>query len=264
MSLSKQQRRTDSFWVIQGKSITHLMTPWDHLLEEPPVMHWVSAVLCPFLLLAALLSHLPELRGWFSTELKQNRQAASENCVAAILLWKLQGEFFVSSTSKSYLCLISLLNCFIFSPGGNLNNNGEKSFLLHLKLEEDYRKFSDKSPNSKNSVAQIAVARKIFTKMVATWVSSCWPDRESTSTVLVGFPRLFWCFLQFSMLAMPLCEEDTMNFLKTLFWLISISLSSENFLGKMSSKTTSKSPSQLCFSSFYHCKLTVVAMGNNT
>lgn len=74
----------------------------------------------------------------------------------------------MSNTSKSYLCLISLLNCFIFSPGGNLNNNGEKSFLLHLKLEEDYRKFSDKSPNSKNSVTQIAVARRIFTKMVTT------------------------------------------------------------------------------------------------
>lgn len=100
-----------------------------------------------------------------------------ELCGTAILLWTLQGEFFVSSTSKSYLCLISLLNCFIFSPGGNLNNNGEKSFLLHLKLEEDYRKCSDKSPNSKNSVTQIAVARKIFTKMVTTWVSSCWPDR---------------------------------------------------------------------------------------
>lgn len=74
----------------------------------------------------------------------------------------------MSSTSKFYFCLISLLNYFIFSPGGNLNNTGEKSFLMHLELEEDYGKFRDKSPNSKNSVIQIAVARKIFTKMVAT------------------------------------------------------------------------------------------------
>lgn len=126
------------------------------------------------------------------------------------------GRVFVSSTSKFCLCLISLLNRFIFSPGRNLNNNGEKSFLLHLKLEEEYGKFSDKSPSSKNSVTQIAVATKIFTKMVATWVSSCWHDRQSTSTVLVGFPCLFWCFLQFSMLVMPLSKEDTMNFLKAI------------------------------------------------
>lgn len=116
------------------------------------------------------------------------------------------GGFFVSSTSKPHFCLISLLNCFIFSPGENLNNNWERSFLSHLKLEEGYRKFSDKSsPNSKNSVTQATVVRKIFTKMVRTpvWVSSCWPNRESTSTVLVVFPCLFWCFTQFSMLVMP-------------------------------------------------------------
>lgn len=36
--------------------------------------------------------------------------------------------------------------------------------------------------NSKNNVIQIAVARKIFTKMVTTWVSSCWPDRINQSS----------------------------------------------------------------------------------
>lgn len=103
----------------------------------------------------------------------------------------------MSSTSKPYFCLISLLNGFIFSPGENLNNNWERSFLSHLKLEEGCRKFSDKSsPNSKNSVTQTTVVRKIFTKMLRTpvWMSSCWPERESTSTVLVVFPCLFWCF----------------------------------------------------------------------
>lgn len=108
------------------------------------------------------------------------------------------GRVFVSSTSKSYFCLISLLNCFIFSPGENLNNTGEKSFLLHLELEEDYRKFSDKSPSSKNSVIQIAIARKIFTKMVATWVSSCWPDRVNQySSVWVPMSVLMFSSVQY-------------------------------------------------------------------
>lgn len=180
---------------------------WDQLPEEPQVTHWVIALLYLFLFRATLLSPLTELKVWSSTKPKQNKQAPSENYVAQLFCRRNCREgFFVSSTSKPYFCLISLLNGFIFSPGENLNNNWERSFLSHLKLEEGYRKFSDKSsPNSKNSVTQTTVVRKIFTKMVRTpvWMSSCWPDRESTSTVLVVFPCLFWCFTQFSMLVMP-------------------------------------------------------------